>query len=179
MPGYAKLFDGTEAAMHRLLEEDTPENRVTAYCHYHLVVESVLAQTGYYGITSTLSDSGPDIRAADAREDFPNLPGLVEGVSYIRSDEGRHVGFGMHKVQQHIAEDDVDPETVQQTLQSLMPHVAEIVSATDGFVDPVALVEYASDKLTRRVEIITDTQAEIPDVEELVTLDDSPAPADD
>jgi ribonucleoside-diphosphate reductase beta chain len=85
----------------------------------------------------------------------------------------------MHKVQQHIAEDDVDPETVQQTLQSLMPHVAEIVSATDGFVDPVALVEYASDKLTRRVEIITDTQAEIPDVEELVTLDDSPAPADD
>jgi ribonucleoside-diphosphate reductase beta chain len=179
MDGYAKLFDGTEAAMHRLLEEDTPENRVTAYCHYHLVVESVLAQTGYYGITSSLSERGPDIRADGARAEFPNLPGLVEGVSYIRSDEGRHVGFGMHKVQQHIAEDGVDPQTVQQTLQRLMPYVAEIVSDTDDLVDPVALVEYASDKLTRRVEIITDTQAEIPDVETLVSLDDSPAPADD
>ncbi|WP_255150894.1 ribonucleoside-diphosphate reductase [Halorarius halobius] len=179
MPGYAKLFDGTEAAMHRLLEEDTPENRVEAYCHYHLVVESVLAQTGYYGITSSVGEGGPDIRADSARDDFPNLPGLVEGVGHIRSDEGRHVGFGMHKVQQHIAEDGVDPATVQETLQSLMPYVAEIVSDTDDLVDPVALVEYARDKLSRRVEIITDASAEIPDVETLVELDDSPAPADD
>ncbi|MFQ3320259.1 MAG: hypothetical protein ACI8UR_001071 [Natronomonas sp.] len=39
-----------------------------------------------------------------------------------------------------------------------MGHVAGIVSYSDTLVDPVPLVEYGRDKLTRRVEIITDSQ---------------------
>jgi ribonucleoside-diphosphate reductase beta chain len=172
--GYVELFDRTEAAMDRLLTDDTPENRVRAYCHYHLVVESVLAQTGYWGITSTMSP-----RASDevATREFPGLEGLVEGVSFIRSDEGRHVGFGMQKVQAHLASG-VDESIVRDTLQELMPLVAETVSATDEVIDPMPLVGYAREKLTRRIDIITDTDAEVPAVEELVALDDEPAVAD-
>jgi ribonucleoside-diphosphate reductase beta chain len=182
VPGYDELFDATQAAMERLLEpgEDTPENRVRAYSHYHLVVESVLAQTGYYGLTSVLSGDPPEELLTDTDRDLVALNGLTEGLGYIRSDEGRHVGFGMHKVQQHIAEDGVDEQVVRDTLQDLMGHVAGIVSYSDSLVNPVSLVEYARDKLTRRVEIITDTDAEIPDVEALVALDDSgPTAADD
>ena len=186
MPAYERLFDDTEAVMHELLENDTSENRVRAFCHYHLAVESVLAQTGYYGLASGFSDSGGDITTADA-PDFPDLEALIEGVSYIRSDEGRHVGFGMYKVQQHLAGGEVDEQVVQDVLQEQMPNIAGVVSYSDsGFVDPSALVEYASDKLTRRIEIITDAEADIPDVEELVKLDDgeggttpSPAAGDD
>jgi ribonucleoside-diphosphate reductase beta chain len=175
--GYVELFDRTEEAMETLLTDDTPENRVRAYCHYHLVVESVLAQTGYYGITNVM---GPDGESEVAiREDTPHLPGLVKGINYIRSDEGRHVGFGMQKVQGHIAEDGVDPAVVQETLMELMPLVAETVSVGDGVVDPTPLVNYARDKLSRRIDIITDAEADIPPVEELVSLDDSPTPADD
>ena len=160
--------------MDRLLTDDTPENRVRAYCHYHLIVESVLAQTDYWGITSTMSP-----RASDevATREFPGLEGLVEGVSFIRSDEGRHVGFGMQKVQAHLASG-VDESIVRDTLQELMPLVAETVSVGDGLVDPAPLVSYASDKLTRRIEIITDADAQIPPVEELVALDDGPTAAD-
>jgi ribonucleoside-diphosphate reductase beta chain len=182
VPGYDELFGATQAAMERLLEpgEDTPENRVRAYSHYHLVVESVLAQTGYYGLTSVLSSDPSEELLTDTDRDLVALNGLTEGLRYIRSDEGRHVGFGMHKVQQHIAEDGVDEQVVRDTLQELMGHVAGIVSYSDSLVDPVPLVEYARDKLTRRVEIITDTDAEIPDVEALVALDDSgPTAADD
>jgi ribonucleoside-diphosphate reductase beta chain len=182
MPAYETLFDDTEAAMHRLLEEDTPENRVKAFCHYHLAVESVLAQTGYYGITSSFSDRGGDLLAEDA-PDFPNLDGLVKGVGFIRSDEGRHVGFGMYHVQEHLANDGVDESVVQDVLQEQMPNIAQIVSfSNSGFLRAEPLVEYASDKLTRRIEIITDSEVEIPDVEELVKLDDgdtaTPSPAD-
>ena len=175
--GYIELFDRTEAAMDRLLTDDTPENRVRAYCHYHLVVESVLAQTGYYGITTVM---GPEADDAVSRPDAdtPHLPGLVKGINFIRSDEGRHVGFGMQKVQEHIADDGVDEAVVQEILQELMPLVAETVSVGDGLVDPAPLVSYASDKLTRRIEIITDADAEIPPVEELVALDDGPTAAD-
>ena len=173
--GYIELFDRTEAAMETLLTDDTPANRVRAYAHYHLTVESVLAQTGYWGITSSMSPRGSD---EVAKSDLPHLDGLVEGISYIRSDEGRHVGFGMQTVQQHLAEDGVDEQIVRDTLQELMPFVAEIVSATDEVVNPIPLVNYAREKLTRRVEIITDAEATIPDVEELVALDDEVAAAD-
>ena len=173
--GYVELFERTEAAMETLLTDDTPENRVRAYCHYHLVVESVLAQTGYYGITSSMSPRGDDDVATD---DLPHLEGLVEGISYIRSDEGRHVGFGMQKVQDHLAHDGVEEAIVRDTLQELMPFVAETVTVTDEVVNPMPLVEYAREKLTRRIDIITDADADVPAVERLVALDDDPAAAD-
>jgi ribonucleoside-diphosphate reductase beta chain len=84
----------------------------------------------------------------------------------------------MQKVQKHLAEDGVDEQVVQETLMELMPMVAETVSVGDSVIDPMPLVNYARDKLTRRIDIITDAQAEIPDVEELVKLDDEPAAAD-
>lgn len=182
---YEALFDGTDAAMRRLLEDDTPTNRVVAYCHYHLVVESVLAQTGYYGLQSSFSQTGSDeVSYRDDDEfDYDRLDGLIEGITRIRSDEGRHVGFGMRKVQKHIREDAVDPATVQETLQDLMGHVAGILQLSSGeATNPVPLMEYSRDKLTRRIEIITSEDAEVPPVEELVAIetpDDTSAAAGD
>ncbi|MFB6166239.1 MAG: ribonucleoside-diphosphate reductase, partial [Haloarculaceae archaeon] len=167
---YVELFDRNEAAMRRLLDEDTPETRAKAYCHYHLVVESVLAQTGYYGLQSSFSDGGAD--DVTIRE-FPNLDGLVAGITRIRSDEGRHVGFGMHEVRSLIHDEGVDAAVVQETLQELMPFVAGIVrhSARGEATDPVPIIEYSRDKLTRRVEILTERDAEIPAVDELVAIE--------
>ena len=171
---YETLFDDTEAAMHRLLEdgENTIRNRVIAYCHYHLAVESVLAQTAYYGFQAQYSETGPDMQQDDAREQVL-LDGLIEGITRIRSDEGRHVGFGMHKVQEHVSNGAVDEDLVQDTLQDLLPHVAGIVGPGeyDTDFDPTPLVEYASDKLSKRIEIITSNDAELPPVEDLVHIE--------
>jgi len=175
--GYVELFDRTEAAMERLMVEDTPENRAKAYCHYHLVVESVLAQTGYYGLTSRFDDSAADIYDDDL--ETPHLPGLVEGINYVRSDEGRHVGFGMQKVRHLIHEEGVNDAVVQETLQELMPLITDTVTANQiEDADQTPIVEYASDKLTRRIEILTEREAEIPPVEELVKLDSVEQAAD-
>jgi len=174
--GYIQLFDKTEEAMNRLLEEDTPETRTRAYCHYHLTVESVLAQTGYYGLESTFSPRGSDEVAA---RDLPHLEGLVEGIMNIRSDEGRHVGFGMNKVRHYVQTGQVDESVVQETLQELMPHVANTVNDFNEAVNPAPLVMYSRDKLTRRIEIITDANAEIPGVDELVKIDTDEATAAD
>jgi len=171
---YIAVFDKTEDAMNRLLEEDTPENRVRAYCHYHLGVESVLAQTGYYGITSAFSDKGSDEIALG---DWPDSNGLVNGIAKIRSDEGRHVGFGMQKVRGYVQSGEVDESVVQDVLMDLMPHIAGTVSDFEENVNPVPLVEYARDKLMRRIDIITEEDAEIPGVEELVKLDDGESSA--
>lgn len=172
---YIALFDKTEDAMHRLLEDDSPENRVRAYSHYHLAVESVLAQTGYYGFQSAFSEKGSD---EVALEDWPNANGLVNGIEYIRSDEGRHVGFGMHKVRDHIQNDGVDPEVVDETLNELLPHIMGTFSDFGTAIDPTPLVGYAGDKLSRRIEILTEADAEIPPIEELVKIGDTDAAAD-
>jgi ribonucleoside-diphosphate reductase beta chain len=173
---YEQLFDRTEAAMHRLLEdgENTVRNRVVAYCHYHLAVESVLAQTAYYGYQAQYSETGPDIDQYEDDDREPvYLDGLIEGITRIRSDEGRHVGFGMHKVQEHVASEAVEEALVQETLQELLPHVAGIVDdgQYDTDFDSTPLVEYASEKLSKRIEIITSNEADLPPVEELVHIE--------
>jgi ribonucleoside-diphosphate reductase beta chain len=172
---YVALLDETEAAMERLLTDDTPANRARAYCHYHLTVESVLAQTGYYGFTSAFSASGSD---EVAQRDWPDMNGIVNGITKIRSDEGRHVGFGMNKVRELVQSGQVDEAVVQETLQELMPHVAGTVGDFGDAINPGPLVMYARDKLTRRIDIITDAEAAVPPVDELVDLGDSPAAAD-
>jgi ribonucleoside-diphosphate reductase beta chain len=171
---YEALFDKTEAAMHRLLEEggDTPDNRVQAFCHYHLAVESVLAQTAYWGLQASFSESGPENWNLDEDEDQLILDGLIEGITRIRSDEGRHVGFGMHKVRELVQEGDVDPGIVQETLQDLLPHIAGTVQTEfDTDQDQTPLIEYASEKLSKRIEIITEREAEVPPVEALVQIE--------
>jgi ribonucleoside-diphosphate reductase beta chain len=86
----------------------------------------------------------------------------------------------MHQVQSLIANEDVDPELVRETLQELMVHVAGTVHNTDSeTLDPEPLVEFASSKLQRRIEIITDTEAELPPVDELVSIEpEQPAASD-
>lgn len=168
--GYIELFDRTEEVMHRLLEEDTVENRVNAYCHYHLTIESVLAQTGYFGFQSAFSPKGSDEVAVG---EWPHLEGLVTGIEKIRSDEGRHVGFGMQKVRTAIQEGDVEETLVKETLQELLPFVVATVDDFSEAINATPLVTYGHDKLTRRIEIMTDEDAEIPPVEQLVAHDDS------
>ncbi|RYJ14316.1 ribonucleoside-diphosphate reductase [Halogeometricum borinquense] len=166
---YIELFDRTETAMKRLVTDDTPENRAKAFCHYHLVIESVLAQTAYYGFTARYSEGRSEIH--NTTDAMPHLPGLLEGISYIRADEGRHVGFGMHSVRALIHEDGVDDAVVRETIQSLLPLVTDSLQANrDSRADSAPLVEYARDKIAQRIEVLTDAEAEIPAVDELVDL---------
>ena len=77
----------------------------------------------------------------------------------------------MHEVQRLVSEAGVDPATVEDTLGELLPLVAGIVDNPDSEIDSSALVEYATDKLGRRIEIITDTSADLPPVERLVHVE--------
>ncbi|WP_435195180.1 ribonucleotide-diphosphate reductase subunit beta [Natronomonas sp. EA1] len=164
---YVELFDRMETAMHRLLAEDTPETRAVAYAHYHLTIEGILAQTAYYGLQTTY---GPDVEGA------PHLPGLCAGLDLIRRDEGRHVGFGMLKLKELVAEG-VDPQLLHDTVNELVPLVNGITTAGfDEGVEPAGpgpndLVAYAAGKHTTRMKQITTASEAVPDVNELTKLE--------
>ena len=176
---YVALFDEVEAAMAALLDDQSPETLARAYSHYHVVAESVLAQTAYYSLQSAFSDTGDDAVTTRPRAEMPTLDGLVSGIARIRSDEGRHVGFGMREVRRLVQAEGVDEAVVQETLTDLMPHVAGIFTDIEGPVDQGAIVAYAREKLSRRLDIITDGDEAVPPVEELVAIDGAdPGPAD-
>lgn len=110
---YRELFDRTSNAMARLLERDTPETRARAFCHYHLTVEGILAQTAYKWI---------ETRYSGELEGVPELPGLVNGFRYLRRDEGRHVSFGVTKVRE-LVDNGIDPDVIVETVDELVPLV--------------------------------------------------------
>ena len=165
-PNYLELFDRNRKAQYRLLEENTPENRAKAHCHYHLTVEGIYGQTGYYAMQNSY---GGDF------DDLPHLPGLVEGFDYIRSDEGRHVGFGMSQLKKLVASGDVEMELIDDTVSELMSLLItedeEESELDDRGIQEDELIDYAWSKHSDRMSQIANASEDIPDVEELVALD--------
>ena len=165
---YHELFERNERATSRLLEEDTPENRARAFSHYHLTIEGITAQTGYYGMGRAYGE--------DECPELPHLPGLVEGLDHTRADEGRHVGFGMSKLKELVQEEGVDPTVIDETVAELLPLVQGVVNDDDYDenvgVPPEELEAYATEKHTERMEQVKDAARDLPNVNELVALDD-------
>lgn len=114
---YEAVFDRTTDAMNRLLEDDAPETRARAFCHYNLTVEGVLGQTGFHAVERTF---GPDT-------DGPSLPGLIEGFAGVRRDEGRHVGYGMARLEALLERGAVERSLVEATVADLADPVDAVV----------------------------------------------------
>jgi hypothetical protein len=76
---------------------------------------------------------------------MPHLPGVLEGDNYIRSDEGRHVGWGVRKLREVVQSGAVDPQIIRDTLQDLMVHVAKNNNAYTIISDPGAMISYSRD----------------------------------
>lgn len=164
---YHDLFGRNERAMSRLLDDDTPENRVRALCHYHLTIEGIMAQTGYYAVQTGYSGEIPEL---------PVVPGLVAGFTEIRGDEGRHVGFGMAKLKGLIVDEGVPIDLVHETVNGLLPltqEVAATAAASEGGagLGEEELTAYAAEKHLQRMEQLSDASVDIPDIEELVAID--------
>lgn len=168
---YRRLFERQERYMRRLLTDDTPENRARAYSVYHLVVEGIFAQTGYYGLQSIYGEES---------DRTPTLSGLVEGLFLIRGDEGRHVGFGVAKLRELVHEEGVDPALLSETVGELVGFVQGSLAAgqsdvegTDDLFDrlDIDLVEYAIEKHTERMAQITAADTDLPTAADFTDLE--------
>jgi len=157
---FLSLFEKNERAMARLLEENTPETQAKAVCNYHLIIEGVLAQTAYYGLESAF---GPEEYSIDN----PTLDGLIEGMTYIRADEARHVGFGMDRVQRLLSMG-VDESVIHDVMNENYPFIVGILEEFDRLVDGHDLVAYASEKHQHRIDSITGAPEEFPAIDEMI-----------
>ena len=82
-PSYSHLFlVELPSALGRLKDDPSAIAQIRAAVTYNMVIEGVLAETGYHGFRQSLESSG-------------RLPGLLEAIRLIARDESRHIRYGV------------------------------------------------------------------------------------
>jgi ribonucleoside-diphosphate reductase beta chain len=145
------LFDvELPTAMNALLEDQSPVTIARASVTYNMVIEGVLAETGYHNYHRSL-----------AVNDL--MPGLCTGLVHIKRDESRHIAYGVYLLSRLVAEDEAVWPAIEQRMEELRPLIQEIIGAgyeayEDG-VNPFGLQvdefsEFAANQFRKRYERI-------------------------
>lgn len=91
-PNYRRVFyEELPAALSRLDGDRSPEAQAAASVTYNMIVEGVLAETGYHAYLSVLERHGI-------------LPGMQRAVAYLKADEARHMAYGVYLLSRLVAE---------------------------------------------------------------------------
>ena len=86
-PAYRRIFfKELPQALEALLTDQSPRTFIRALVVYHLTVEGLLAETGYFGAFLACERKGV-------------LPGLRQGLEYVKRDESRHLAYGVYALQ--------------------------------------------------------------------------------
>ncbi len=142
---YRQIFyTALPEALQALRSDPSPAAQIRASVTYNMIVEGLLAETGYHAFFTMLE-----------RNDL--LPGLRKGIGLLKQDESRHIAYGIYLLSRLIAEHPAEWETLETQMNRLLPYAIGVVS--DAFaryeVVPFGLVEqdfidYAMDQFSKR-----------------------------
>lgn len=125
-PSYKHLFYNIlPDAMNALITDASPVNMVKASVTYNMIVEGVLAETGYYVLNSMLKDQGI-------------MPGMTEFTEKLKQDESRHIAYGIYLISRLVSENgDEVWDAVESQMNMLLPISLQIVDeGYDMFEEP-------------------------------------------
>ncbi len=116
-PSYRHIFyDELPSAMNRLLTDSSPVAQVRASVTYNLIVEGVLAETGYYSYHRTLTENNI-------------LPGMQQFVALLKRDESRHLAFAVYFLSRLMAEHgDIVWQALQERMNELLPYTLGVIN---------------------------------------------------
>jgi ribonucleoside-diphosphate reductase beta chain len=144
---YRRIFyDALPAALSALEVDPSPSAQIRASVTYNMIVEGVLAETGYHAFFTMLE-----------RNDL--MPGLRKGISLLKQDESRHIAYGVYLLSRLVAEQPDGWDTLESQMNALLPSAIGVIG--DAFacyeVVPFGLVEddfvdYAMSQFTKRFE---------------------------
>lgn len=123
------------STMNRLLSDPSPYNQAQAAVLYNMIVEGVLAETGYYSFSQVLSATGM-------------MPGLLQGIQLIKRDESRHIAYGVFLISRLVSQDPSLWPGVEELMQS---HFAVIESNQVENEAPESIRLYARQQFEKRL----------------------------
>jgi ribonucleoside-diphosphate reductase beta chain len=118
-PCYRQMFyEELPADLGRLRHDPSPVAQARASVTYNLIVEGVLAETGYHTYYQTLRANGL-------------MPGMQQAVDLLKRDESRHLAYGVFLLSRLVAVHG-DPvwEAIRERMQVLVQLSVKMVEET-------------------------------------------------
>lgn len=165
------FYEALPQALLALQSDPAPAAQVRASVTYNMVVEGVLAETGYHAFFTALQRRGL-------------MPGLCKGISLLKQDESRHIAYGIYLLSRLVAEHPDLWDELQAQMNRLLPYAVGVIG--DAFaayeVVPFGLVEddfiqYAMTQFSKRAERLE--KARGADLEEINRVTQSVIERDD
>ncbi len=171
-PNYRKIFyEELPTALGTLTIDPSPRNQLRASITYNMIVEGVLAETGYF-----LFDLFQQLTGED------NGPGMREGIAKLRQDESRHIAYGVYLISRILAE---NPELwseaeermeqlaepafgfIRETIEEQLEQFGELPSGAD----PEMILQFARGQYDKRFARLRKAREQTLDEIETIALD--------
>jgi ribonucleoside-diphosphate reductase beta chain len=122
-PSYRKLFyEELPQTMYALLTDRSPQALARASVTYNMIVEGVLAETGYHSYSDMLEKNNL-------------MPGLRQGIAYLKRDESRHIAYGVFLISRLVAQDRSIWTIVEERMNELLPLALGFIQELGSYAD--------------------------------------------
>lgn len=165
-PSYRRVFyEALPEALDRLRIDPSPVAQAQASVTYNLIVEGVLAETGYHAYYEMLRRQGI-------------MPGMQTVVDHLKRDESRHLAYGVFLLSRLVAEHG-EPvwEAIQLRMAELLEPALGIIHETFAAYEivPFGLViddflQFATSQFQHRLQRIERARAQ--SLDEICRIDD-------
>ncbi len=148
-PDYHTIFyQALPQALLALQTDPSPAAQVKAAVTYNMIVEGVLAETGYHAYFQALERGNL-------------LPGQRQGIALLKQDESRHIAYGIFLISRLMAEDPSLWHVVEETMNDLLMPALAVVGDVFEQYDPMPFglrledfIDYATNQFNKRIERI-------------------------
>ncbi|HEV8597282.1 MAG TPA: R2-like ligand-binding oxidase [Candidatus Dormibacteraeota bacterium] len=150
-PSYRHLFlVELPSALSALKTDRSVEAQIRASVTYNMIIEGVLAETGYHGFRQSL-------------EAAHKLPGLLDGIRLTSRDESRHIRYGVFLLDRLINQSPDGWEVMNQRMNELLgPALGVVTEFWEHYDDENGpfgqrmdtYIDYASTQFDKRMKVL-------------------------
>lgn len=109
------FYEALPTALQALRTDASPQAQARASATYNIIVEGMLAETGYHAYFDIL-------------ESRNLMPGTRKGVGYLKQDESRHLAYGIYLLSRLLAEHPDVWDVIESTLNTLVMAAVGLIS---------------------------------------------------
>ncbi|MEM7113453.1 MAG: R2-like ligand-binding oxidase [Chloroflexota bacterium] len=143
------FFDALPTALTALRNDTSPAAQVKASVTYNMIVEGILAETGYHAYFTILEQNNI-------------LPTTRRGIQLLKQDESRHIAYGIYLLSRLMAADgglwDIANLTMNQLLMPALGIITEAFACYEEMpfgLNEQVFVGYAMSQFQKRMDRVS------------------------
>jgi ribonucleoside-diphosphate reductase beta chain len=140
------FYEALPTALLALQTDRSPAAQVRASVVYNMIVEGMLAETGYHAYFTVLQRNNL-------------MPGQQKGITLLKQDESRHIAYGIYLLSRLVAEDPALWDVLEETMNELLMPALAVIGDVFGEYDPAPFglveadfIDYALSQYQKRID---------------------------